>query len=31
MTINEYQQEALTTANYPDEFKTIYHAIGLNG
>ena len=31
MTLNEYQQEALTTANYPDEFKTIYPAIGLNG
>lgn len=31
MTLNEYQQEALTTATYPDEFKTIYPAIGLNG
>ena len=31
MTLNEYQQEALTTDNITDEFKTIYPAIGLNG
>ena len=31
MTLNEYQQKALETALYPQEFKIIYPALGLTG
>ena len=31
MTLNEYQEKALETAVYPQEFKIIYTALGLNG
>ena len=31
MTLNEYQQCALETAQYPQEFKIIYPALGMNG
>lgn len=31
MEINEYQKMALETAVYPEEYKTIYPALGMNG
>lgn len=31
MTLNEYQQAALETAVYPEEFKIIYPALGMTG
>ena len=31
MQINEYQEKALETANYPEDLKIIYPALGLNG
>ena len=31
MTLNEYQQKALETAVYPQEYKVIYPALGLTG
>ena len=31
MTLNEYQQKALETAFYPNEYKVIYPALGLTG
>lgn len=31
MTLNEYQDKALETAVYPQQFKIIYPALGLNG
>lgn len=31
MTLNEYQQKALETANYPDSHLIIYPALGMNG
>ncbi len=31
MTLNEYQQAALETANYPTEYNIIYPALGMNG
>ena len=31
MTINEYQEAALTTAVYPEQFRVIYPALGMNG
>ena len=31
MTLNEYQEKALETAVYPQQFKIIYPALGLNG
>lgn len=31
MTLNEYQHEALKTAQYPSEMRIIYPALGLNG
>ena len=31
MTLNEYQQHALETANYPDERRIIYPTLGLTG
>lgn len=31
MTLNEYQQAALETANYPKEYNIIYPALGMNG
>ncbi len=31
MTLNEYQQAALETANYPQEYNIIYPALGMNG
>lgn len=31
MTLNDYQLKALETANYPQEFKIIYPALGLTG
>ena len=31
MTLNEYQQKALETAVYPQEFKIIYPSLGLTG
>lgn len=31
MTLNEYQQAAIETANYPNSFKVIYPALGING
>ena len=30
MTLNEYQQKALETAFYPNEYKVIYPALGMN-
>jgi NTP pyrophosphatase (non-canonical NTP hydrolase) len=29
MELNEYQKKALTTAAYPEKYKTIYPALGL--
>ena len=31
MTLKEYQKAALTTAVYPDNYKIIYPALGMNG
>lgn len=31
MTLNEYQQKALETAIYPEQYKVIYPALGLTG
>ena len=31
MTVNEYQEAALTTAVYPEQFRIIYPALGMNG
>ena len=31
MTLNEYQQKALETAIYPQEYKVIYPSLGLAG
>ena len=31
MTLNEYQQKALETAVYPQEYKIIYPSLGLTG
>ena len=31
MTLNEYQQKALETAVYPQQYKIIYPALGING
>jgi NTP pyrophosphatase (non-canonical NTP hydrolase) len=31
MNLNEYQTEATTTANYPEELGVIYNALGLTG
>ena len=31
MNLNEYQQKALETAIYPQEFKVIYPALGMAG
>ena len=31
MTLNEYQQKALETAVYPEQYRIIYPALGLNG
>lgn len=31
MTLNEYQQCALETAVYPQQYKVIYPALGING
>ena len=31
MEINEYQKAALTTAVYPENYKVIYPALGMNG
>ena len=31
MTLNEYQQKALETAVYPQQYKIIYPALGMNG
>lgn len=31
MTLNEYQDKALSTAIYPDEYKIIYPTLGLTG
>ena len=31
MTLNEFHEKALSTAGYPNEFKTIYPALGMNG
>lgn len=31
MTVNEYQQKALETAVYPQQYKIIYPALGLTG
>ena len=31
MTVNEYQEASLTTAIYPEQFKVIYPALGMNG
>ncbi len=31
MTLNEYQEKALETAVYPQQFKIIYPALGLSG
>lgn len=31
LTLNEYQQMALETANYPQEYKVIYPALGMAG
>lgn len=31
MELNEYQKLALQTANYPDGYKIVYPALGMNG
>lgn len=31
MTLNEYQEAALATAVYPENYKIIYPALGMNG
>lgn len=31
MQLNEYQEKALTTAFYPQEYKVIYPALGISG
>ena len=31
MIVNEYQEAALTTAVYPEQFRVIYPALGMNG
>ena len=31
MTVNEYQEAALATAVYPEQFRVIYPALGMNG
>ncbi len=31
MELNEYQKLALKTAVYPDEYKVVYPALGMNG
>ena len=31
MTLNEYQQKALETAVYPQNYKIVYPALGMNG
>lgn len=31
MTLNEYQLAALETAVYPEQYKVIYPALGMNG
>lgn len=31
MNLNEYQQAALETAVYPEEYRIIYPALGMNG
>ena len=31
MTLNEYQQKALETAVYPQQYKIIYPVLGING
>ena len=31
MTLDEYQQKALETAVYPQQYKIIYPALGING
>ena len=31
MTLNEYQQKALETAVYPEQFRIIYPALGITG
>lgn len=31
MTLNEYQQAALETAVYPEEYRIIYPALGMTG
>lgn len=30
MTVNEYQEAALTTTVYPEQFRVIYPALGMN-
>ena len=30
MTVNEYQEAALATAVYPEQFRVIYPALGMN-
>lgn len=31
MTLNEYQNHALETSKYPEEYKVIFPALGMNG
>lgn len=31
MELNEYQQKALETAVYPEEYRIIYPALGITG
>lgn len=31
MTVNEYQEAALATAVYPEQFRIIYPALGMSG
>ena len=31
MTVNEYQEAVLATAVYPEQFRVIYPALGMNG
>ena len=31
MTVNEYQEAALATSVYPEQFRVIYPALGMNG
>lgn len=31
MTLNEYQGAALATAVYPENYKIVYPALGMNG